>query len=402
MLRYIYVLILGFQAAACVTAQTPPGRVTRLFTGTSASVLFGPDVRIDGAIKNEGQLTFKGDVHLTNNAEVGKIAFTGGKDQQLMADSIVMDELTVDKGGGRLSIAADWSVVTNRLSASRGIISTHNTQFILMGSTRPDADGFIEGSMTCFSQGSEIIFPVGVNGLRNYLTVIGVSKGDSVKVECVIPDPQSLVPNDEMIGIADEMVWKVSLRGENEQEVRFTGDFSGLDLKNFVNRNTINAFDYGPALAVLTPDTSVFRPLSNAEIRDTDEVSYGIIESDQPTLLTREGITLALSIVPVQVRPIFYVPSAFSPTATNDENRVFRPYFAGANISSASFQVFDSLNKVIHQFVQSGENIDLDLSGWDGIIRGGDEAPEGVYYFSVTLIAEGEQYKKVGTVLLVK
>ena len=401
LLHFFLIIIFLFSCPAVYAQTTVLGEKSSLSTGASTSIFFSTDAQMNGAIQNDGLLTFQGDVDFAGNVAIGDVAFTGDVDQQLSADSIVIDELTINKEGA-LGITSNWLVVTNDLFADKGIFSTDQTQFLLLGNTVSDTDRFVEGPMFGLSRGEDMIFPVGVNGLRNYLTIQGTTEGNLVRVECMVPNAEELVPNGDMIGLADEMVWKVSLEGSDSQETQFIGDFSGVDLQNFGNQNVINAFEYDPALAVLVPEDSIFRTLSSIDILDTDEVSFGTIVSNQPITLTNEGITLAVSLIPVQIGPTFFVPNTFSPTATNDQNRVFRPYFTGAEISAISFQVFDAFNNVVHQFVQSGDNIDLNLSHWDGVIEGGDDAPEGVYYFSVNLTAEGEQFKKVGSVLLVK
>ena len=51
---------------------------------------------------------------------------------------------------------------------------------------------------------------------------------------------------------------------------------------------------------------------------------------------------------------------------------------------------------------QSADDVDISQFGWNGILPSGQEAPDGVYYYNVRILAESEEYTKTGSVLLLK
>ncbi|WP_157974415.1 gliding motility-associated C-terminal domain-containing protein [Lewinella sp. IMCC34183] len=72
-----------------------------------------------------------------------------------------------------------------------------------------------------------------------------------------------------------------------------------------------------------------------------------------------------------------YIPNAFSPSATRDENRVFRPIFTvAAGIRNYRLQVFDRWGGL--QFTTEDP-----VAGWDGRLNG-RLAPAGAYVYVIT------------------
>ncbi|MEP3389713.1 MAG: FlgD immunoglobulin-like domain containing protein, partial [Reichenbachiella sp.] len=101
------------------------------------------------------------------------------------------------------------------------------------------------------------------------------------------------------------------------------------------------------------------------------------------------------------------------------DNTIFRPFVGGVVVSSISFLIFDSFNREVYTATLTGEDLNLDDLGWDGNLKSGQQAPEGVYYYNVSITydisedvsdkyfvnGEREQtqhFSKLGSVLLVK
>jgi hypothetical protein len=64
--------------------------------------------------------------------------------------------------------------------------------------------------------------------------------------------------------------------------------------------------------------------------------------------------------------------------------------------------VYNSLNQQVYSLSQSGTDLDLSLFGWDGVLPSGQNAPSGVYYYTINLTTLTSTQSKTGAVLLVK
>ncbi|MEP1789454.1 hypothetical protein, partial [Reichenbachiella sp.] len=121
----------------------------------------------------------------------------------------------------------------------------------------------------------------------------------------------------------------------------------------------------------------------------------------------------------VLTEPEVYLPNVFAPGASINENKIFRPFIGGAVVSSVTFLVYDSFNREVYAETISGEDLSLENLGWDGNLKSGLEAPEGVYYYNISIaytisndvsdkyFTAGERdqtqnFSKLGSVLLVK
>ena len=394
------------------------GKQASLTLGSGATFFSGGDATFDGDLNNEGTVVLYQDVDFVDNEETGKLKFVGPQDQTVNGDSLTISGLEVDKEEA-LIMQTTWSEVEGDLDIANGVIETDSSSlFVVTGASVPDQNGFVEGPFFGIVGDIKMTFPVGINGFRNHLIVSNVDPGTVLRVQCVKPDPETLIPTEEMIGIADEVMWivtavgsgrvgngRVDVSGRNASSLANATvaiDFSGVDLGDLPNANTIRAEEYDPAIVQYSNSDSSFHILPSSDISG-DERTFGVIESNEVLEVAAEPLVLGVAYIPVQVRPTFYVPTAFAPRGSYDENHMFRPYFAGAQVESLVFTVFDSFNSEVHRFSQTGGNVNLDLAAWDGTLDTGLEAPEGLYYYAVSLAADdGNQYTKSGTVLLVK
>ncbi|NQZ79073.1 MAG: gliding motility-associated C-terminal domain-containing protein, partial [Ekhidna sp.] len=128
----------------------------------------------------------------------------------------------------------------------------------------------------------------------------------------------------------------------------------------------------------------------------------GRIVSNTTIVLDTTITRLNAAWIPIVDGPEFFVPNAFSPSGVYEENRVFRPFFVGAEITSISIAVFNNYNDQIYTYSESGNDLELESVGWDGRLQGGQDAEAGVYYYRIQLVADGQVYSKTSSVLLTK
>ncbi|MEQ9467334.1 MAG: gliding motility-associated C-terminal domain-containing protein [Ekhidna sp.] len=401
MLRFQALLALFTFSGHVLSQSVTFGDQTSLYLGQGTIFFFGGNTTLDGTLSNSGTIVSYSDIDLVLNTDIGNIKFTGRADQNINGGVLEVGDFIVDKQG-KLTLLTEQIIVSGSLVTENGVIDAEEDDDILVsGSSQGTGQGYVEGKLVGISRGNPVTFPMGVNGSPNYVTISNLPNNAIVSVECKIPDANQLFPDEDIVGISDEVEWVLKVTGDSVQ-AQVSVSFSGVDLQNLSNGENIRAFDYEPAIVLFSKTDTLFHAL-NGVVRDTDaSFSEGAITSDQSIWITNEGRRMAIALVPVIVEPTFYVPNAFSPNGTIEDNRRFRPYFAGAIVSSFSFSVYDSFNKEVYSANQSNDEVDISQFGWNGILNSGQEAPEGVYYYKVRIVADSEEYTKTGSVLLVK
>ena len=396
----ISILFLG----TVVRAQTfTLGGDASLFMGSEGAFFFGGNTTLNGRINNQGTFVSFSDINFVNNIEGGSIKFTGTGNQSLTGEGLNFTDFVVEKegelllNGSRMFISGVFSALSGEFQVSE------DQELVFSGATLEDGEGYVEGRAIGRSAGTPMIFPMGIDGFPNYITLEGVEQGRIVNVRIDQPDPSALLPDEDIVGIANQLEWVINPEGE-AVEATITVDFSGIDLENFTNGQEIRSEKYEPALVLFSRADTLYHTVPGffVEGSDPQASTFGVYESAQTITISPEGERLAIALIPVIVRPHFFVPNSFAPYGTIDENRIFRPFLSGDVLTSVYMRVFDSFNKEVYLFDQSGDNIDLSLMGWDGTLPLGLEAPNGTYYYTVSLQGETGIYQQSGAVLLMR
>ena len=374
---------------------------TTLYLGEETIFFFGGNTILNGPVTNMGTIVSFGDLDFVLNEDVGNIMFTGDQDQNLRGDTLNVGDFIVDKQG-TLTLLTDRVIVSGALETTMGVVDAEDEEDLLVsGSSEAAGTGYVEGKLIGISQGGPVTFPMGVNGSANYVTVSNLESGAIVSVECRIPEQNQLLPDEDMVGLSDEVEWILKVSGDSTN-ASVSVNFSGVDLNNFSNGESIRANAYTPAIALFSKEDTLYHALSGTQNTADPFSSDGVITSDESILITNEGRRLAIALVPLVDTPRLYVPKAFAPNATIDDNKVFRAYFTGTLVSSVSIVVYDSFNKQVFAASENGDDLDLSQFSWDGVLNSGLDAPEGVYYYNIRIVADSQQYSQVGSVLLVK
>ncbi|WP_163715330.1 T9SS type B sorting domain-containing protein [Mangrovibacterium lignilyticum] len=92
----------------------------------------------------------------------------------------------------------------------------------------------------------------------------------------------------------------------------------------------------------------------------------------------------------------FNAPNAFRPDSDIPENRVFMPYGLGLNGTNFTLQIYDRWGQVIFETTSAA-------NPWDGLDKGGQEAPMGNYIWMATYSdVEGREHRQKGQILLIR
>ena len=378
------------------------GERSLLSMGSNSSFFVGGNTQFKGELKNEGTIIGYGDLDFVDNTDIGRLILRSETDQEIRGGSLAIDEVEVNSSAVIL-IDVDTIRVEGNFDVVDGVIQTTETSSIVVKGIFNPGGGLIEGTIIGYTKDQPITFPMGVGGFANYISLGNTVSDLPLIVTCQVPpDLSQLLPTEEMIGIADEVEWIIQTQTDST-EALISVDYSGLDFLNFSNGRFINADVYEPALVVFQNGDTIYQALASLEATPRNIPSSetsGRIVSSTPIMIGPEPTKIAIAWIPVVDDPEFFVPNAFSPSAFEEENRVFRPFFSGGEVSSISMAIYDSFNKNIFSYTDSGEDLDLSSIGWDGKAKNGQNAVEGVYYYSIHLIADGQNYKKTSAVLL--
>lgn len=377
------------------------GDQTTLYLGDGTIFFFGGNTSLNGSLNNSGTIVSYGNFDFVLNRDVGNIKFTGVNDQSLSGDTLDAGNFIVDKQG-TLTLLTDRVLVSGALETASGIVDAGSEENLLVsGSSQSSGSGYVEGKLIGISQGNPVTFPTGINGSPNYVTISNLETGAIVSVECRIPEQNQLLPDEDMVGLSDEVEWILTVSGDSTT-AQVSINFSGVDLNTLSNGEPIRANLYSPAIALYSEADTLYHALSGTQNTADPFSADGIITSDESILITNEGRRLAIALIPLVDTPRMFIPKAFAPNAILAENREFQVFFTGSQISSISIAVYDSFNKQVFGVSQNGENLDLSQFGWTGELSSGQDAPEGVYYYNVRIVADSQEYSQVGSVLLVK
>ncbi len=371
--------------------------------GSDATFFIGGNASLNGTFINNGTIISYSNLDVGDNTTMESIRFVGPDDQTLFAnDTFEIINLSMQKSAA-LYLSVPQVVVLGGLEVISGVLGAGaDTMLLVSGEiTGGSDDGFIEGKLVSQTQSDEVSFPLGVNGFYNAITLSNLPQNVTIVVESSVPDSERLKPTEDMIGISSEVEWIITTPGDSI-EVSASAIFSGIDLSfdGLSNGQFINAQDYTPVLVKFSASDTLYEDLGAINLRDTDMETFGSIDSEKTFYISNTPTYVGIARIPLLVDPVFFVPNAFSPKSNVDENRIFRPYFAGAEVTSITISIIDSNQNNIYSYSDSADNIDLSLLGWDGTLPNGQFADHGVYYYKVLLEAGGQAYSDFDSFLL--
>lgn len=384
------------------------GDSTRLFLGQNTTLFAGGNATMSGKLTNGGTIVSNRDLNFVRNTSVGNLKFVGDIDQNLRGDTINTGSLELDKTGNLVLLTGQVRSI-GQMSVTRGVIKSDNElDLIQIGTVDENGAGFVEGKMIGrLGNAPTFTFPMGLTsgntGFKNYLTLTANKPGTFIRVECRPADPTQLFPDSLINGIADEVEWLISVVGTDSVEATLMVDYSGLnslaDFKNFINADI-----HIPSIALFSRPDTLHHPLNSLtqfDVTTTDP--NGLIESNQRIWITNIPKRVSIALVPSAINPVFYIPNVFAPGATLQDNRTFRPFFAGVTIVSLEIVIRDSFNQIVFEDVFDPNTEILEDFGWDGLIDG-LEAPGGVYYYEITLESSNAPDKPFtkGSLLLIR
>ncbi|MEM6843435.1 MAG: gliding motility-associated C-terminal domain-containing protein [Bacteroidota bacterium] len=387
-LRGIFWVIIFFGGTHSLAAQAVYISENQLVSLSDGAILstYG-SITNDGALLNQGEIYVSGD---WNNQQSyggsGWLYLVGSEDQVLSHNNQRLGSLGIDGGGGKV---LDGNItITDTLSLVDGLIVAANPNIPTLEETaevvNASARSYIQGAVRFRGTGYHFI-PTGT-------------------ASAFLP-----VTLEEVTGVNPE----VEIEAFSEQQLEVTGEnLEAKTVSNYWNIEVVDGSYGGTVVTLPVTATDDFDDIVGTVIAEADDLSTpfdnlgqgdrqgdrdsGVITSE----LASKKTILALGLTSdYAIENSVEVPSAFSPLATNPDDRTVRVYAANLRVESFSFTVFNRWGQVIYQTteLQSAQN-----SGWDGLDTNTNQPlPSGVYPYVLRGIYDtGQAVEKTGSITL--
>lgn len=421
--RFIFIVGLGLTLNG-LKAQTLyiPDSAT-VFVGKNAEILSGGDTENNGHVDNQGEFSVSGDaqnngqfdnignINLSGdwlnsgvyNGISGGFTLTGNRMQQIFNDDIQISNLIIDSGD-TVVLEGNRAEVFDTIDFRNGILKTSaSNQLIIDNGARVMANqsgsSYFEGRLI-LQGGSEIpgdsdtpfkFFPLGDKGRYAPITFSSIEEAGfyELAVTFITPNSQNPEPDSTLIGVSDQSIWLIEPMGQAQgviDSALVEIDFMDENLTDFTNINDINADIKSPVIAESNSPQGPYTTLGVGQYTG-DSISFGDIVSAEKIFLgdnMSKYVAVALAPqIPDEVE--VFIPEAFSPAASQFVNRSFLIF--GINVREENFRmvVFSSFNKVVYQ---SSSFLEASTKGWNGLLKNGNDAPAGLYFYAITLIRE--------------
>lgn len=365
---------------------------------TENGILTVDDASFSGLLSNEGDIFINEGVDFASNEFVGNVTFSGSTISVVSGNNLYFSQLTTNSSAD-IVLTAD-SIFTDKLTLKAGVIVSGFTYFKSLDEIEGGSDlSHIEGTLVIEKQrmGNQI-FPLGKNGFYNPITLQALPNQSITSIKLGIPDPTHLFPADSVIGIDGEYEWIIDYSGEQVSSLP-TIQFQNVNLNELPNRREIRAPIYQPGIVLFDSLNTLYRSLGAGLVEDSDNSTFGIVQSLFPITLNGQSIRLGIGLFPAPTELQFYVPNVFSPLAQLEKNKLFKPFLDGTKIISLKITLWDQFNNQV--FSEYYEDPNMSLVGWNGE-NNGKESPEGVYYYDIELVSQDGDFIKKGTVFLAR
>jgi len=357
------------------------GSSTTFFIGSQATFFTQGNTNFEGILVNNGQIVSEGGLASPNDLPVGDLEFVGDEGRTVSGTNLIIEDFIVNTGGNIILNASSITVQNNLNLTSGKVIADDPNDLFVLGNIVTSRQGYVEGYLGARKNNAEITFPMGIDDNLNFITFSGADSGNDLLVLIQKPNPIQLIPGEDIQGLADEVEWVVSTDASTA-DVNVSVNFSGVDLENLPNGQSIRSEKYAPSLELFQEGDSAYQSLTISSLENLDNENFptsGTIVTSDVVTLSQMVSSFVIGSTPIQLKPAFYVPNAFAPEGEFEENRQWRFYYTGAEITRYSLEIFDSFNTRVHSVGESGSDLDISTIGWDGILPSGQQAPEGIY-----------------------
>lgn len=387
-LQRIFWVSIFLSGTGLLAAQSVYVSENQLMSLSGGAVLF-----TSGSVANQGTLLNQGEIYLGadwNNRQSygggGWLYLVGEEDQRISHNNQVLGSLGVDGGGSKILDGSLSVLDTLGLTDGRLVTSSQNTLLLEEGIQVMGAsdNSYIQGAARFRGTGYHYL-PIG---------------SASAFLPIILEEVAGVNPVVEVEAFSGR---QLEVSGEN------------LETKMISNYWSINVVDGSYDGTVVTLPVTMADDFDEivgvviAEANDLDESFDNLGKSnlqgnEDDGLITSELVAeksiLALGLTSdFVIENSVEIPSAFSPVATNPDDRTVKVYAANLRAESFSFTVFNRWGQVVYQTteLQSAQN-----TGWDGLDTNTNQPlPSGVYPYVLRGIYDtGQAVEKTGSITL--
>ncbi len=381
------------------------------------------DFENNASFSNSGKLSLAGDILSAGtqfNTIGGELEFIGNATQNIVPTALNIGVLTLNMGANsRLPLNQTNYIITNQLNLNSGVLVVDETAQLIIEDgatvTPGSSNSFVQGRMTHLGSGDKL-FPLGLidgpNGQQTYAELILRNANDGgsfiYSADYSIPNTP-LNPDRLLLGVSAGGIWQMDLSGASTDNAQIELTYENQDL-SFQALSVFNDLRHSFRTAAVVVSDTLEGPYTALPLPD-DVVQYeedegipsdGVVRADT-TIQFIEGQTkfIGIGVTPiVEAGGVVYLPTVFSPRASDPLNQRFRVFFEEKDeFREVVFEVYNRFGEQVYRTIDLLEAGDI---GWDGTnSRTGRDSPTGTYFYSVSLLREdGTTFAKQGSVYL--
>ena len=415
--------ILSILAAGTLRAQLVVQPQATLSVGSNASVSVLGGVSNEGSFQNLGEVTFTGDwsnTNIYNDGGTGMLEANGMGSQLVSNNDQSVGILDVNTGT-EITILGNTFEVMDELILNNGIVRLGSGTSLVINENATisggSIDSFVEGTIVQRGGGVRR-YPLGIEDFYLPLELLDISDpaGDlEMSVGIGLFSDANAIPNPtgSVITVSEYHYWQLNTITGTFNGSMALGSFDNADLTipaaGAPNHNEFNFANSNVSLvqsSALDGDYTVVERDGDATNTDLTISDQGVASATFGTLLTSDEITdqfVAIGLVAdTNEDGILYVPTAFSPSASNVDDQRFR-IFGDRIVDDETFKfvVYNSFGVEVYS---ADSFADATETGWDGINRKtNNEEPMGSYrYFIQWTNTNDVTRKRTGVVLLIR
>lgn len=339
-----------------------------------------------GSIYNSGTIFLEADwLNSSFYDTTGTLCLNGENRQNIRHNNQNFNVLVIDGVGEKL-LLSDAKILTE-LSLINGILGVEEGNNLILTenaiSTNSSENSYVNGLL--FNEGVGYkLFPIGKDNIFSPVELINVHDNYSlIGFEAFHPNFIFEIEKD-ISSVSEDTYWEIENANNSILNTQII----------LTNDNYFSYADY-PNLVVVEADeeNSVYRNIGNFAPESSD---YSKIKS----LTTISGKYFSIALVG-EINSTLFIPSALSPYASNENDRIIKIYGDTFTGEGFSFQVYTKWGNLIYSTNSLQE---MKENGWNGTNqKTGNMESTGMFsYILKAKLQNGEDFQKTGTIMIIK
>ncbi|MDN5203267.1 gliding motility-associated C-terminal domain-containing protein [Fulvivirgaceae bacterium BMA10] len=389
-----YGLLLAVMIFSTFCGPYCSGQITLYNTGTDGLVLTIAEneiLTIQGNMENQSTINNYGTILVSGdwtnagnfNASNGSLTLNGNSTQHFDHANQSLFQFNIS-GSGEKILESDLDV-TGGLNLTLGILTTGSNQLQVLPNALVEGgsqESFINGALIIHGTGDKY-FPIGKNDGFFPVNLFNIQGNDPViRFELFEPNPGPQKP-EELETVSSIRYWEKSL-------------ISGILENARINLSFDTSEELTEAsFAVVTEAESIgglFQNLGRSEM--VGDIEDGSVTSDLSISVNANFYAIGQEI---DLTGIDCIPSAFSTSATNIEDRSIKVYCSNIEAEGFSFKIYNKWGIVVYETNSVEE---ATTTGWNGINNNTQKIEKNdVYRYTISgRFSNGRELKKFGTI----